>query len=532
MNGWRSRFLVAIFSSAALAGGFFGGAALLDRVEFARAESQVETDRAQLARVEDLSSVFREVNKVVEPSVVKIEVVKEVHVQHPDIDENLLRRFFRDNGQDMPDLNGGGDQQEYEQDGTGSGVIMETGDGYGYILTNDHVAGGASDIKITLSDGRVIEHGHLMGTDPKSDLAVVRIKADNLIAAHWGNSDELQQGDWILAFGSPLGYSGSMTHGIVSALNRSDIGIVDGGEGYENFIQVDAPINPGNSGGPLVNLHGEVVGINAAIASRTGLFSGIGFAIPSNQAHKMYASLKSGTKVVRGWLGISMNDVSDDLQGVHSLGYAKNTGVEVAEVGHDTPASGKLQINDIITAYNGAPVATKEDIRNAVAATEPGAQVKITVFRDGRYQDVSVTIGSQPEDLQAAMRGGTPGTDGAQAAPHLEQDSPTFGLMGIRTLTSDLVRQLNTDAGASYLDAGQSGALITNINAGSIADKAHLSRGDVITHVGRTEVTTSRQAKDALDKADAKAGVRIRVLTPEGPRFVFLQEEVDVPSNN
>jgi serine protease Do len=521
---------VAIFSSAALAGGFFGGAALLDRVEFARAESQVETDRAQLAHVEDLSSVFREVNKVIEPSVVKIEVVKEIHVPHPNMDEDLLRKFFRDNGQDMPDLNG--DQQDYEQDGTGSGVIMETTGGYGYILTNDHVAGGASDIKITLSDGRIIEHGHLMGTDPKTDLAVVRIKADNLIPAQWGNSDELQQGDWILAFGSPLGYSGSMTHGIVSALNRSDIGIVDGGEGYENFIQVDAPINPGNSGGPLVNLHGEVVGINAAIASKTGLFSGIGFAIPSNQAHKMFDSLKSGAKVVRGWLGISMTNVSDDLPGVHSLGYDKTTGVEVAEVGRDTPASGRLEINDIITAYNGMPVNNNEDIRNAVAGTEPGSEAKITVFRDGRYQDVAVTIGSQPEDLEAAMHSGGGQNDDTQAAPRLEQDSPTFGLMGLRTLTGDLVRQLNSDAGANYLDSGQTGALITNIKPGSIADKAHLERGDVITHVGRTEVTTSRQAKDALDQADAKEGVRIRVVTPEGPRFVFLQQEEDVPSNN
>jgi serine protease Do len=529
MNRFRSRFAVAVLSSAAVAAGFFGGATLLDRVQFARAESQVEITRQQLAHVEDLSSVFREVNKVVEPSVVKIEVTKTVKADRPDIDENLLRRFFPD-APDMPDQG-----KEYEQDGTGSGVIMETENGYGYILTNNHVAGGATDITITLADGRVIKHGRLMGADPKSDLAVVRIKADDLIAANWGNSDELQQGDWILAFGSPLGYSGSMTHGIVSALNRNDIGFSDDGGGgatYENFIQVDAPINPGNSGGPLVNLHGEVVGINTAIASSTGLFSGIGFAIPSNQAHKLYPALKNGSKVVRGWLGISMGNVSDDVRGAHSIGYDKDTGVEVAEVGHHTPATDKLEVGDIITAYNGRPIANSEEIRDAVADTDPGTTVKITVFRNGQYQDVDVTIGSQPEDLEAAMRDGAPQEDANSSTPRLEQAAPTFGLTGLRTLTPALIDQLNKEAGGNYLDAGTTGCLITGVRGGSIADKAHLAVGDVITHVGRDAVTTSRQAKDALDKADPQQGVRIRVVTPQGPHFVFLADEDDKSTNN
>jgi len=519
MSTWRSKFAVAVLSSAALTGGFFGGAMLLDKVDFAKAESQVELSRQQLEHVEDLSSVFREVNKVVEPSVVNIEVTRTVHMQHPDIDENLLRRFFNDNGQDAPDMP---NQQDFEQDDTGSGVVMEVADGYGYILTNNHVAGGASDITVTLSDGRVIRHAHLMGADAKTDLAVVRIKTDDLIAARWGNSDELQQGDWVLAFGSPLGYAGSMTHGIVSALNRSDIGIVDGGQGYENFIQVDAPINPGNSGGPLVNLHGEVVGVNAAIASRTGTFSGIGFAIPSNQAHKVYDLLKGGHEVVRGWLGVGISSVADEPKVAASFGYDGKTGVLVREIFPDTPAYDRLQKGDIITAFNGQTMNDRDQLRNAVAATEPGSSAKLKVFRDGAYTTVTLTIGSQPADLDAVR------SNGQETEPPPQQQeehiSSDLGLQ-LQTLTNNVAKELNLDAGAT-------GAVITSVKHGSLADQAGLRPGMVIQQVGRTIVNNAHQADEALSKADVKKGVRLTVLTSDGSDFVVLQQEDDGPSQN
>ena len=188
---------------------------------------------------------------------------------------------------------------------------MEVQGGSGFILTNNHVAGGATELTVTLSDGRVIKGNDVkvLGADAKTDLAVVKIKADHLIPAQWGDSDKLERGDWVMAFGSPFGYVGSMTHGIVSALHRQ-AGILAAQQGYENFIQVDAPINPGNSGGPLINIHGEVVGINTAIASRSGGFQGIGFAIPSNQAKFVYAGLKDHGKITRGWLGVSISDVA------------------------------------------------------------------------------------------------------------------------------------------------------------------------------------------------------------------------------
>src|SRR5690349_12718489 len=258
----------AVVGTALVASFFATG--LVKDVQFARAEQKVENTREQLAQVEDLATVFRNVGKVVEPSVVNITVTKSARANaRLPFDEDLLRRFFPDrDGDGEPDMP---EELDQPQQGTGSGVIMEVNGSSAFIMTNNHVAGGATEMKVTLADGRVISDAKVVGTDPKTDLAVVSIKADRLIGAKWGNSDELQKGDWIMAFGSPFGYIGSMTHGIVSALNRTNIGIL-GTMGYENFIQVDAPINPGNSGGPLVNVHGEVVGINTAIASVTGSF--------------------------------------------------------------------------------------------------------------------------------------------------------------------------------------------------------------------------------------------------------------------
>jgi serine protease Do len=521
---------VAVLSSAALAGGFFGGAFLLDKVDFARAESQVELSRQQLSHVEDLSTVFREVDKVVEPSVVMLEVTRSVHMAHPDIDQNLLRRFFNDNGQDAPpDATPDApneQQQDFEQQDTGSGVIMETDDGYGYIITNNHVAGGASDITVTLSDGRVIKHAHLMGADPLTDLAVVRVKSNDLIAAKWGNSDELQKGDWVLAFGSPLGYSGTMTHGIVSALNRNDVGVID--HGYEHFIQVDAPINPGNSGGPLVNIHGEVVGINAAIASKTGLFSGIGFAIPSNQAHTVYDTLKGGHKVVRGWLGVDIANVSDEQYArvvKNRFGYNDSTGVFVRGPIRGTPSWGKLIGGDIITAYNGTPIKDTEQLQSLVASTAPDTVAKLTVFRDGKSTEVDITLGSRPDDvstLQTGEQGAEP-----QLNQQQQQDAHVASEIGVtlQSLTPGIARQLN-------IDPGTTGAVVTKVSPGSIADKAGLHPGIIITQVGRTAVNSARQANDALSKVDVKKGVALRVLTSDGPDFVYLQADDDTPSNN
>jgi serine protease Do len=401
----------------------------------------------------------------------------------------------------------GGDS---EQVGTGSGVIMDTDGKTAYILTNNHVAGGAQEMTVTLSDGRAITKAKLVGADPKSDLAVVKIEVDHVIPAVWGNSDDLQKGDWILAFGSPFGWIGSMTHGIVSALNRTNVGIL-GQQGYEDFIQVDAPINPGNSGGPLVNLHGEVVGINTAIASRSGSFSGIGFAIPSDEARTIYNTLKEKGKITRGWLGVSIEDVGKNLDLAKSFGYTGISGVLVEQVLPKTPATGKLKPGDIITELNGKAVHDVQQLRNAIAQTTPNTDVNMKVFRDNKTEDVTVHVAEQPEDVMASLDGKNQNGEPAQAEAATEK-------LGIKL--QDL-----TDELAQKFDLGdvKEGALVTSVSPKSAAFRAGLQAGDVITQVGKQKVASAKDAADALGNADLNKGIQVYVTDHDGSHFIYVK---------
>ncbi|MDB5305028.1 MAG: protease Do [Phycisphaerales bacterium] len=519
----KSALAVAIAGGAA--GAWFGGSALVRDVAFAQQERSVENTREQLSTAADLSSAFRNVGKVIEPSVVQIQVRKTVKGLHKGMpfDEDMLRRFFPnaprglqpapkgngdENGSDPSEEGAEGLDQEV---GTGSGVIMEIDGKTAYILTNNHVAGGATEMIVTLADGTQIRNAKVVGADAKSDLAVVKLDADHLLPAKWGDSSGLQKGDWVLAFGSPFGYVGSMTHGIVSALDRQ-AGIL-GKQGYEDFIQVDAPINPGNSGGPLVNLHGEVVGINTAIASRTGGSVGIGFAIPSNEAKFVYNSLKTHGKVTRGWLGVSISDVARDLPKAKSFGFKGPSGVLVEQTFPNTPATGKLQEGDIIESIDGKPVKNVLALRNAVAATSPNTDLKMTVFREGKDQDITLKIGEQPEDLTAvASTRGQPhgGSAGASAS------SEALG-MSFTNPTDELAEKYG------FGDA-RNGALVTRVQPRSAADRAGIRPGDVIARVGNTPVNNAKEASNAIEKADAaKKGVRLYINSVDGSRFVFVE---------
>jgi len=511
MQHRSKRALVAILAWAMICvAGYFGYQYLLNQ-QFARAEEQRTQAQAGLASIQDLSTAFRQVGKIVEPTVVNIQVTRKAPIARRQMDPDLLRRFFRENEGDLqlpPDFEIPDDELSPEQIGTGSGVIVEYSGGKGYILTNNHVAGGAESFEITLNDGRKFRNVKVLGTDPKTDLAVIEMPADRLATAKWGNSDDVKQGDWILAFGSPFGYVGSMTHGIVSALHRQ-AGIITGG--YENFIQVDAPINPGNSGGPLVNLRGEVIGINTAIASRDGGFQGIGFAIPSNQAKFVYAQLKEKGKVVRGWLGVRITDVAEELKVAKSYHYEGNTGVIVEDIMPGTPARGKLQPGDIITKIKGKEVANTQELRNAIAAIPPGTQINMDVFRNGKQQELSIKLGEQPENVATIRRG-----RGGQPAPGETSNLSTLGIQ-VMTLTSELADRRGLDIKA--------GALITKVDRNSLAAREGLRPGDVITEIGNTAVNSAEDLGSALQKADLKKGVRLYVTTPQGSRFVFLSTE-------
>lgn len=518
MKPFRSTLGALAVAGAATATGFFGFN-YYQSTQFAHAADKVESTREQLARMDDLSSVFRHVGKVVEPSVVNISVTKTSKVggmrdRFRGLPEQLRKQLPDEDGDGQPDIPGF-DGEAPEQHGTGSGVIMEVENGTAYVLTNNHVAGEASAMEITLADGRKFSNAKLVGADKKTDLAVVKFQAERIIPAKWGDSDELQKGDWIMAFGSPFGYVGSMTHGIVSALNRQ-AGIL-GNQGYESFIQVDAPINPGNSGGPLVNTRGEVVGINTAIASRTGSFSGIGFAIPSNQAKFVYQSLKANGKVVRGWLGVSISDVSRDLPKAQSFGYQGGNGVLVEQVMPGTPAVGKLQPGDIVTSINGKGVETVQGLRNQIAATTPNSDIKLHIFREGKEQDITLKLGEQPDTVKLA---GLPGKIEGNA------DADTNSHLGLKFSdpSPTLLKQWD-------LADVKEGAVVTSVDRNSAAGRSGLSAGDVVTRVGRTPVKNAADLTEALKTADLKRGVRLYVTTkdPESgqtaSRFLFIRDE-------
>jgi serine protease Do len=513
MNRTRKSIAAAVVSGA-VAASLGGSALLLGAAEHPKANPQ------QIATANDMSSVFREVGKTVEPSVVQIRVHKVTKgaAQGSPLDNDQLRRFFKDNPgfehmfPQVPQLPGNGngpdDEGGYDQVGTGSGVIMEVDGKTGYILTNNHVAGGATEMDVTLNDGRTINNAQLVGADPKADLAVVKITADNLVPARWGDESPLHQGDWVMAFGSPFGYVGSMTHGIVSALDRSNVGIL-GANGYEDFIQVDAPINPGNSGGPLVNLQGEVVGINTAIASHTGAFSGIGFAIPAREAKFVYTALKDHGKVVRGWLGVSIGDIAHEPKLAQSFGYKNTTGVLVESTLPGAPAAGKLQSGDIIESINGKPVENVLQLRNQVAAMAPDTELNLTVFRDGKNVPVSLKLGTQPQDMTVLA--------GDHGPAHHEASVDALGL-SLSNATDELAKQFK-------VDEDRQGALITHVKPGSPADQAGLRPGQMITQVGNTKVKNAEEANDLLTKQDLKTGVRLYVVSPEGARYAFVQAQ-------
>ncbi|HEY1686784.1 MAG TPA: trypsin-like peptidase domain-containing protein [Tepidisphaeraceae bacterium] len=515
MKPIRSALAVAVLCAASGITGIVGYN-MVENVQFARAAQTVEATRQQLHQAEDLSTVFREISKVVSPSVVKIDITKKVEGYRswsPFENDPMFRHFFPN----MPDQGQGDDNGTLEQQGTGSGVIMDTDGDKVYIVTNNHVAGGAEEMTVTLADGRKFEHAKLIGADPRTDLAVVEIEAQHVIPAKWGDSDQMSQGDWVLAFGAPFGYVGSMTHGIISALHRTDIGIIS--NGYENFIQVDAPINPGNSGGPLVNLHGEVIGINTAIASQSGGFQGIGFAIPSDMVRNIYNEIRTKGKVVYGYLGVKIESVSNDSEVAQSLGYTKNDGVVIEQVGVGTPATGVLKAGDIVTSANDKTVNNADELREEIAKITPGDKVKLHIFRNNDYRDVTVKIGEQPQNLSMANFLGHRDNQSDNS-----DNSATANLsdLGIRLgdLTDDRAQQLGLH--------NVQGAVVLNVEPGSPAFHAGLAAGDVINSVGSTDITSADEAESALSKANLSKGVRLYVTHRDGSQqFVFVK-----PSKN
>ncbi len=469
---------------------------VVQRLTYAAESGQAEAARDQLARAADLSQAFQYVAKALRPSVVSISSVRHIRsggqrLRAPEglsplFDDDMFERFFEFR---VP-------QGNFEQQGLGTGVIM-TKDGY--ILTNNHVVEGADEIKVNLSDDRSFR-AEVVGVDDKSDLAVLKIDAGSLVPARLGDSDAMQVGEWVLAVGSPFGLNQTVTAGIVSAMGRTDMGITD----YEDFIQTDAAINPGNSGGPLVNLKGEVVGINTAIASRSGGYMGVGFAIPSNMARVVMDSILEKGSVERGFLGAGIQDLNEDLAA--SFGYNSTDGVLIGDIVPNGPAAKTgLQPGDIIAELNGKPMHRAHQLRNAVAATKPGTRVALRVVRNGKSLNFEIEVG-RLEGKTASLNGRHP-ADPEQAAD--------FG-MTVQTLTPELARQIGADEGTQ-------GVVIMGVEPGSIAAQAGIRPGDMVLAIGDTVVKDVSDFRKAVKGVDVNQGIRMQVMRNGARQFIFFR---------
>lgn len=357
-------------------------------------------------------------------------------------------------------------------------------DAQGHIVTNNHVVENATQITVTLSDKREYQ-AKVIGTDPKTDLAVIKIEADNLPSLKWAEYDKLQVGDLVLAVGSPFGLSSTVTLGIISALGRGNVGIAD----YEDFVQTDAAINPGNSGGALVNMNGELIGINTAIFSRTGGSEGIGFAIPSSIALDIVDSLRKTGKVVRGWMGVAIQEITPAL--AKSFRIPDNRkGVLVSDVNENGPSSAAgLKRGDVIIGYDDKDVQNVSQLRNLVARTLVGRDAKVKVLRDGKEQIVTVKVGERPSDEMLARR--EPASSPTE--PTVKPPDNVLASLRVQALDAAMMSQLN-------LPSKTTGVVINHVEAGGAAEAAGLQRGDVIQEVNHEVI----KSLEDFQKASAK----------------------------
>jgi serine protease Do len=416
----------------------------------------------------------------------------------------LLKRFF---GGQLPDFEGGGGTFEMPQAprrSAGSGVII---DAAGIVLTNNHVVAGGGKVTVRLHDGREFQATEVK-TDPNTDLAIVRIKADGqLPAAKLGNSDQLRIGDWVLAVGQPFELENTVTAGIVSATGRA-VGITR----HEEFIQTDAAINPGNSGGPLVNLQGEVVGINTAISSSSGGFQGVGFAVPVNVAKWVTGQLIKNGKVQRAYLGVGIQNIDQNLAG--QLGMQAPRGALVTEVQPNSPAAkAGIQPQDVIVEFDKHTIYDPRNLSALAGRAAIGGSVPVTVLRDGKRVELQVALREAPANY--GERTARP-TESADEGPASNKSFDKLGLQ-VGPLAGDVAKQLGI--------TGTSGVVITAVEDGSAADKAGLEASNVITQVGRKQVTSVAEFEAEVKSASLDKGVLLLVRTGEGSRFIVLKSE-------
>ncbi len=449
-------------------------------------------DQKQAAR--ELSKAFSSAAKAAMPAVVSIKVEKTISgpaagFGGPDaFDDEFFQRFFGRPGPRMPQRR---TPQKYRQEGLGSGFIISED---GYILTNNHVVGDVDKITVELKDGRTFANAKLIGTDPDTEVALIKIEGENFPVLPMGDSSKLEIGDWVIAIGSPFQLSETVTVGVVSAVGRNKMGIA----AYEDFIQTDAAINPGNSGGPLVDLDGQVIGINTAIATSSGGYMGIGFAIPINMARTIGEQLKKNGKITRGFLGLQADDV--DAEKAELLGLKQATGVIVGTIVSGGPADkAGLKLNDVIVAINGEKVQSFEGFRKQVALMSPGTKVRLEILRDGKTRTLTATL----EDRRAALA--------KEGQPAEEESKAVLGLE-VQNLTEDLAEQLQLKA--------REGVIVTAVDPDGPAAEKGIQPQDVIASVNGHAVRSVSEFTAAVQRS-SKSG-KVLLLVKRGDRSQFV----------
>lgn len=433
--------------------------------------------------LEQTSQAFKDVAKKALDAVVFINVETTVDVPYQQIDP--FEFFFGRPGR-TPDSSQG---RKFSQMGQGSGFIISED---GYILTNNHVVNDADRIEVTLSDDRKFE-AELIGTDPESEVALIKIKGEGFPCISLGDSDALAVGEWVIAAGNPFGLSQTVTAGIVSAKGRNHVGIAS----YENFIQTDAAINPGNSGGPLLNIKGEVVGINTAIYSRSGGYMGIGFAIPINMALKIKNQLLENGTVQRSFLGVAGEDLDEEMAPFFDL--KSGQGIVVSEVIPDTAAEeAGLKRGDILLELNGWGITSYYEFRNRVATLPPGSELTIKAFRDGK--ELMITATTRVRDTEE-LADGKPVTSDKLGFTVLDLDEGTAGRLGV-----DL----------------DDGVLIASVEQGSPASRAGLQRGLLIRSVNRKEIHSAKAFQKVIRKAAKNDKILLLISDGRSSRFVVV----------
>ncbi|HUP02240.1 MAG TPA: Do family serine endopeptidase [Gemmatimonadota bacterium] len=509
MHPIKTKLTVLIVGLASLGLGVLF-ASTLDWTPASHATQTGQTVPTTEASLRAMGNAFTRIAQEVTPAVVYVSNAQLVEGRALPFDFGPFEDFFEFRGP----RNGPPEPERFRRQSGGSGVIIRED---GYIVTNNHVVEGAERLQVVLNNRRAFD-AQVVGRDPSTDLAVIKIDAEDLPVARFTEIDQVQVGEWVLALGNPFGLEFTMTAGIVSAIGRGSLGIINRGDNpyaIEDFIQTDAAINPGNSGGPLVNIEGEVIGINTAIASRTGGYQGYGFAIPVSIVRPVVDELIETGQVRRAVLGVSIQLITPDMQ--EALGLPTLDGVLIADfdgnVANNPARRAGLEAGDVVLSVDGEEVSNPSELQQAIAFHEPSDEVELTIWRDGRRQEVDVELGERPS-----------GDDDQELAVDSARESESALGMEVQAQTA---RSRAALAQRAQIDPSEipTGVFVRDVAPLSAADEAGIPENTIITQIGERRIASLEDYRSAVEGLEPGSVVYLRVYVPgfEGQQFRALR---------